>query len=231
MDASRADVQRSFGFVMVLKGMRNLAIALVLFLIVGNVAIFVAFQALSRSASAEQLPHLPTIENLWAVDDGLWRGSAPGSDGYAALAENGVTTIVDLRAEDLVVDEAHIESLGMSLVRIPLRDGQTPTDAQVDEFLAVMRRSEGRVYLHCGAGVGRTGTLAAAYLVNSGQASSFEAVIRNLSVGPPSLEQIAFAASIEAGQDTFSNPLITVLSRVLDSPRRLLVRVRDSYGG
>ncbi|MFF8190380.1 protein-tyrosine phosphatase family protein [Streptomyces bobili] len=44
--------------------------------------------------------------------------------------------------------------------------------------------------MHCGAGVGRTGTMAAAYLVQSGEKSSTAAVRRNLAVGPPSIEQI-----------------------------------------
>ncbi|WP_406215152.1 hypothetical protein [Streptomyces canus] len=44
------------------------------------------------------------------------------------------------------------------------------------------------MFVHCGAGVGRTGTMAAAYLVKTGEQSS--AVRRNLAVGPPSIEQI-----------------------------------------
>lgn len=222
--------RRTFSGRMVLRAMRNLVIGLVIFLTVGNVAIFLAFKTMSTTSFARPLPPIPTIENLHAVDDVVWRGSAPGESGYAELADRGVTTIIDLRAEDLFVDQAYIESLGMTLVRIPMRDGQAPSDEQVDLFLAAVRGSEGTVYFHCGAGVGRTGTMAAAYLVSTGQASGIEAVQRNLAVGPPSLEQLAFAASLEAGDEVSSNPIITGLSRILDSPRRMLVRLRDSYG-
>jgi protein-tyrosine phosphatase len=110
-----------------------------------------------------------------------------------------------------------------------MRDGQAPTDPQVQKFLTVMRNADGRVYIHCGAGVGRTGTMAASYLVLTGKASAIEAVQRNLAVGPPSLEQIAFAASLEAGEEASDVTPLTMVSRVLDAPRRLLVRVRHSY--
>lgn len=210
--------------------MRNLIIGVVLFLIVGNLTIFVLFKTLSATAHARPLPDLPSIENLHSVDAQLWRGSAPDRAGYAALADQGVKTIIDLRAEDLKVDEAYINSLGMELVRIPMRDGQAPSDQQMDLFLNTVRNSGGLAFVHCGAGVGRTGTMAAAYLVNTGQASPLAATARNLAVGPPSLEQIAFASSLEMGEEANSNPVLTGISRVLDAPRRMLVRIRNSYG-
>jgi protein-tyrosine phosphatase len=202
---------------------------LVLFLVLGNLAIFGAFKWASSSTAELHVPTLPGIKNLAAVDARVWRGSAPSAEGYKALAEHRVTTIVDLRAEDIAVDEAYINSLGMNLVRIPLRDGQAPQPGQVSRFLAAVKNDGGRVYLHCGAGVGRTGTMAAAYLVSSGEATGIEAVRRNLAVGPPSLEQLAFASQLEGEEVNSVNPVITALSRVLDAPRRILVRVRRSY--
>lgn len=211
------------------KMLRNAVIGLLAFLVIGNLLIFAAFQWASRSTAEQYVPNITGIKNLAAVDGQLWRGSAPSPDGYAGLAGHKVTTIVDLRAEDLTVNEELIESLGMNLVRIPLRDGQAPTPDQVETFLSTMKNSSGRVYLHCGAGVGRTGTMAAAYLVSTGQASPMEAVRRNLAVGPPSLEQLAFASSLEGDEVTQVNPVLTFMSRVLDGPRRILVRVRNSY--
>jgi protein-tyrosine phosphatase len=229
--ATEAFVQNPpFGVKMVFRAMRNVLIGLTVFLVVGNLAIFFAFRLASTSTTHE-LPPLPGIKNLAEVDSHVWRGSAPSRAGFQALATQGVTTIVDLRAEDLFVDEHYINSLGMEVVRIPMRDGQTPTQGEVDRFLAAARDSEGRVFLHCGAGVGRTGTMSAAYLVQTGQENPMGALKRNMAVGPPSLEQIAFAAGLEQGEATERSGVITALSRVLDAPRRLLVRARDSYGG
>lgn len=215
---------------MALRMLRNIVIGFLVFLIVGNALIFLFFKWASMTSADRSLPALPGIENLAEVDTRLWRGSAPSRPGYAALAAHDVTTIVDLRAEDIFVDENYINSLGMNLVRMPLRDGQAPTPAMADRFLAMMKETEGRVFIHCGAGVGRTGTLAAAYLVDSGEAGALSALARNLAVGPPSLEQILFAASLEKGETHSSNPLFTAVSRVLDAPRRTLVLIRNSYG-
>jgi len=213
----------------VARKMRNFFVGLLLFLVVGNLIIFGAFKWMAATDANYSLPPLPGIKNLTAVDGKLWRGSAPTEEGYAALARKDVKVIVDLRAEDLKVDRAGIKELGMRLVRIPMRDGQAPTDGQVQRFLSVMNNANGRVYVHCGAGVGRTGTMSAAYLVLTGRASSFEAVQRNLAVGPPSLEQIAFAAGLDEGEEAHDVTPLTIVSRVLDAPRRLLVRVRHSY--
>lgn len=214
---------------MVLRAMRNTLIALVLFLVVGNLAIFAAFKILATTDAARPLPPLPGIKNLTEVDAGMWRGSAPSRAGYAALAEEGVTTIVDLRAEDLHFETRYIESLGMDLVRIPIRDGQAPSPDQVAQFLGTVRGSGGIVYVHCGAGVGRTGTMAAAYLVKEKGVSPMSALARNLAVGPPSLEQITYVGGLEADSPTRANSVFTALSRVLDAPRRIWVGVENVY--
>ena len=154
----------------------------------------------------------------------MWRGAAPSAKGYRALASHGVKTVIDLRAEEGIPDERPaLDLLGIDLVRIPIRDGQAPTSGQVSSFLDAVGASSGRVFVNCGAGVGRTGTMAAAYLFESG-ASPTEALLRNLAVGPPSLEQLFFVGGL--GDGSFSAPPapVTALSRFLDAPRRLLVR-------
>jgi protein-tyrosine phosphatase len=156
------------------------------------------------------------------VDDTLWRGSHPTDETFRDLAKRGVTTVVDLRAEQgIEVNEKLLRRLGITRFNIPLRDGQVPTEAQVKSFLSIVEHAPGKVYVHCMAGVGRTGAMVAAYLVATGQEDPAGALRRNLSVGPPSLEQLAFVADLTATDADRPNAVVTGLSRVLDAPRRI----------
>jgi protein-tyrosine phosphatase len=203
-------------------------VGFVVFMVVGNVAIAVASQIARRPTPNEPLASVAGVKHLHAVDTRVWRSSAPSRDAYAAVAGRGVRTVIDLRAErDLRDDSSHLAAHSVELVRLPIRDGQTPTPTQVETALSVIRSSEGIVLVHCGAGVGRTGTIAAAYLVDTGAATPRQAVSRNLAVGPPSLEQIWYVANLDHG---FEQPpfAVKVVSRTLDAPRRIWSRVRHA---
>ena len=195
------------------------------FLLLPNLAIL-GLHLLAQRSSVQPSVSLP-IKNFAQVDTRLWRGAAPDRAGYRALAEHGVATVVDLRAEDdLDVDTAMLQDLGIKRVHLPLRDGQAPSAELVQRFLGAVKNSPGLVFVHCGAGVGRTGTLAAAYLVGTGQATPSEALSRNLSVGPPSLEQIAFSAGLGDGRIHRPGPVLVAVSRALDAPRRIWVSLK-----
>jgi hypothetical protein len=212
------------------KSMRNVALAVILFIVAGNVLILGANVLARMSYDDVNIPELPGIANLEGVDDHLWRGAAPTDRGYRALARHGVRTVVDLRSDDeFTADAAALKKLNIDLVRIPLRDGQAPTTAEVQRFLRVVRRTDGRAFVNCGAGVGRTGTMAAAYLVATGKTGSMEALGRNLAVGPPSLEQVAFVAGLSGGEADKPPAAITLMSRIIDGPRRAWVRISRAY--
>lgn len=197
-------------------------VGLVAFLALGNLAIFTAMVWAKTTAPAQTVPAPPGVINFQVVDDHVLRGSHPNEAALRSLAERGVTTVVDLRAEEnLRVDEELLDRLGITRYNIPLRDGQIPSESQVDQFMSIVAVSKGKVYVHCMAGVGRTGAMVAAYLVATGQESPAGALRRNLSVGPPSLEQLAFVAELTPTDADRPNPILTGLSRVLDAPRRI----------
>lgn len=191
----------------------------------GNLCILAA-SALAKAVAPPPVVDVPdavaAIRNFEAIDATLWRGAAPGPDDYRTLAAAGVTTVIDLRAEEgLDIPHGLLAELAVTRVAIPIRDGQSPTDDQVRRFVDALDASDGTVYLHCGAGVGRTGTMAAVYRVARG-GGGWSAMRANLAVGPPALEQLAFAASLDAGEPPeHPNMFLVAVSRTLDAPRRI----------
>lgn len=193
----------------------------VAFLLVGN-GLILGSTLWFRWATPAVAADAEGIDNLHVVDGRVLRGAAPSEEGLRDLAALGVTTVVDLRAEaDLADRGALLDQLGIERFHLPIRDGQLPTEDQAGELLRIVDEADGKVFLHCGAGVGRTGALTAWYLNATGQADGTAALRHNLSVGPPSLEQIAFSVSTADGSYDRPNVGVTVVSRVLDGPRRI----------
>ncbi|SFM43527.1 phosphatase domain-containing putative toxin [Streptomyces sp. AMCC400023] len=183
---------------------------------------YVARETTSVPAGTHSVKGIHNFQPV-GTDGELWRGAAPSPAGYRALADLGFTTVVDLRAEKLSAAQLALpREAGLDVVRVPMRDGQTPTPEQVRRLLDTVSENSGPVFVHCGAGVGRTGTMAAAYLVKTGQEDSPGAVWRNLSVGPPSIEQIYYGLMLERERETAQPPLpVVAVSRVVDAPRRI----------
>lgn len=203
--------------------------ALVAFVVLGNLVMVGATTWARRTSGPVAVPEgsVPGIDNLRVVDQRVWRGAAPSAAGYRALAAAGTDTVVDLRAGDgSEIDDRLVVDLGMRLVRIPVPDGQIPSPAAVDVFTQAVAQARGKVFVHCGAGVGRTGAMVGAYLVSQRTITASAALRANLAVGPPSLEQVVFVAGLGQGQGTERPaPAVIALSRLLDGPRRIWHRL------
>lgn len=90
--------------------------------------------------------------------------------GWRRLAARGITAVVNMRIEwdDLALGLAPERYLYLPTVD----DGAPTLDhlRQGVDFIAGECRQGGSVYIHCGSGVGRAATMAAAYLVSTGLA-------------------------------------------------------------
>jgi hypothetical protein len=115
------------------------------------------------------------IRNFCVVSpDALWRGERPTSADAKWLLEHHVGSIVSLQLNDqrafeqvaLAPEFAHsvpyFQVPGFSPLQMV---SQSHIDEHVALFLAIMEAAPKPVYVHCRAGVDRTGVVAAAYLV------------------------------------------------------------------
>lgn len=118
------------------------------------------------------------------------------------LRARGITHILDLR-EDLEWDGpgrrggsaiVEIETLGLSRLCVAIRDMGTPSVRHLDEAVAYLDAAlhlGGSVYVHCRAGVQRTGAIAAAWFARQQRCSIDEAVER-LRERRPDFEPMVF---------------------------------------
>ena len=161
----------------------------------------------SRNGAADEIP-LPA-----AVGGRLWLAGKHyvGPDADVALERTATTTIVCLNERHELADRypAYVDWLRANAparaVWWPIPDLHAPTiDAAgpvLADLLARLQRGE-RLLVHCGAGVGRAGTVAAALLVRTGVevASALETVAAHRPLaGPESDAQRALVADAARG--------------------------------
>lgn len=88
--------------------------------------------------------------------------------GWPRLAARGITAVVNMRVE---FDDVRAGIAPPRYLHLPTTDDEPPTPERLREgvaFIAEEIARGGAVYIHCGAGVGRAATMAAAYLVSTG---------------------------------------------------------------
>jgi hypothetical protein len=125
----------------------------------------------------------------------LYVGSQFKKPGKLLLQQRGFTGSVNMRIEK---DDA---ALGLALAQylhLPTVDDDAPSIEHLDkgiDFIRQVVQSGGKVYIHCGAGVGRAPTMAAAYLIAEGYTlDQALAMIRKarpfITITPPQMAQL-----------------------------------------
>jgi atypical dual specificity phosphatase len=133
---------------------------------------------------------MPAPEEFSWIDKPTVAGMArPGTlDELAWLREQGIQLLISLTEDPLRRD--WINEAGLFSMHVPVVDLLAPSQKQIDLCLSAVNKARVNQFgvgIHCGAGLGRTGTILACYLVTQGL-NGRDAIARTRQLRPGSIE-------------------------------------------
>lgn len=127
------------------------------------------FSLICLPVFAGDLSSAPGIENFHQINPNVYRGAQPTGEGFQYLSTIGVKLVIDLREHDrrAIEEERAVTNAGMHYVNVPMTGMTAPTEAQINQILALMEDgASGPVFVHCKRGADRTGAVIAAYRID-----------------------------------------------------------------
>jgi protein tyrosine phosphatase (PTP) superfamily phosphohydrolase (DUF442 family) len=127
-------------------------------------AIFVSALALALfGATPAAREDVRGVPNFAVVSPVLSRGAQPTCEGFRQLKEQGIRTVVTLRA--VHDDGAALAGLGLNSYRIRARQWNPETEEVVRAMKVILTPEYQPVFVHCQAGKDRTGLVVAVYRI------------------------------------------------------------------
>jgi len=129
---------------------------------------------------------LPFVDSYWVVPGKLMAGEYPGAyypensrKRIIALIRSGIRTVIDLTQPgdsdhpyaELLAEEASLCGVEVKHLNFPVLDFGTPPAGLMTRIMNLIEDEMAHgnpVFVHCLAGIGRTGTVVGCYLVNQG---------------------------------------------------------------
>jgi atypical dual specificity phosphatase len=129
---------------------------------------------------------------------GRWRSV---EEDLKFLKDQNIRSILSLVEDEIYLDE--YRKAGFHVLHVPVDDFNAPTMEQIDTCVEYIE-SRGPTYVHCYAGYGRSGTIAAAWLIRNGT-SAIEAIRTIRRIRPGAIEvDVQFDALLEYGTKDFN---------------------------
>jgi protein tyrosine/serine phosphatase len=135
-----------------------------------SLVMVLGFTTLGMAQTSPSATDFPTvkIKNFGQMDERFYRGGQPLESDYQSLKDLGINTVIDLRNDPTAYEKSAVEALGMTYINIPMSGWKYPKDADVQKFMDIVNNTEtGKFFVHCKAGMHRTGVTGAVYRYNN----------------------------------------------------------------
>jgi len=127
-------------------------------------------------------------EGAWIIPGQVLAVSFPEESDFARFNSVGIFQLINLTETAHLADQCR--GAGLEQLQIPIADFSAPTQGQIGAAITAIDeavRAGQAVAVHCHAGLGRTGTICACYLVRTGL-SAEGAIARVRMLRPGSIE-------------------------------------------